>query len=463
MKRLIRLAVPLVIALAVASVLVYLFRFPIMRVMYDLLQSLDDTGAEEVAGDADHTLPSGGWQFARDRGIPADTAGSEEDDRLEQIRSLGYLSGYEEAPIQRNVTIHDSTRTTAGYNMLISGHAPGISLIDMEGNIVHEWYLDIDVSDLCSDAEYQGANWITWRRGHLFENGDLLIVIRSEGEIRNGKVVKIDCDSNLLWATDWFDAHHDIDVDDDGNIYVLGRTIQMNERFSNEFIVTEDYLQILDSLGNTLDKISIPDLIMESPFAPTMRRSDSYIAADQRGDITHCNAITFIREGQLPDDYNGPFREGTVLLSMRNTGLICAVDLDDRSIYWGESDFWHMQHEPILLPNGNMLIFDNQGAVDASAVIEFDQEIKEIEWIYRGDDDNPFYSFIIGSCQRLPDGNTLITESTFGRAFEVTPEKEIVWEYYSPYRAGKNLELIATLFEVLRVSEEYTASWLVSE
>ena len=39
--------------------------------------------------------------------------------------------------------------------------------------------------------------------------------------------------------------------------------------------------------------------------------------------------------------------------------------------------------------------------------------------------------------QRLPNGNTLITEGTDGRLIEVTRDHEIVWEYISPYY-GKN-------------------------
>jgi len=34
--------------------------------------------------------------------------------------------------------------------------------------------------------------------------------------------------------------------------------------------------------------------------------------------------------------------------------------------------------------------------------------------------------------QRLPNGNTLICETTSARVFEVTPEREIVWEYVDP-------------------------------
>ncbi len=44
-----------------------------------------------------------------------------------------------------------------------------------------------------------------------------------------------------------------------------------------------------------------------------------------------------------------------------------------------------------------------------------------------------FYSPFISSAQRLPNGNTLITEGSDGRIFEVTPDHELVWEYLSPY------------------------------
>jgi hypothetical protein len=37
------------------------------------------------------------------------------------------------------------------------------------------------------------------------------------------------------------------------------------------------------------------------------------------------------------------------------------------------------------------------------------------------------------AAQRLPNGNTLITEGADGRVFEVTTGGDIVWEYVSPY------------------------------
>ncbi|MCP3986249.1 MAG: hypothetical protein GY723_17865, partial [bacterium] len=54
----------------------------------------------------------------------------------------------------------------------------------------------------------------------------------------------------------------------------------------------------------------------------------------------------------------------------------------------------------------------------------------------------------------------LITESDGGRAFEVTADQRIVWEYYTPYRAGENGEYIATLAEVVRLPLDFPVDWL---
>ena len=51
-----------------------------------------------------------------------------------------------------------------------------------------------------------------------------------------------------------------------------------------------------------------------------------------------------------------------------------------------------------------------------------------------------FYSCYISSAQRLPNGNTLITEGSDGRLLEVTQDHEIVWEYLSPYFGEKGID-----------------------
>jgi len=60
----------------------------------------------------------------------------------------------------------------------------------------------------------------------------------------------------------------------------------------------------------------------------------------------------------------------------------------------------------------------------------------------------------------LPNDNILISETSGGRAFEVTREKEIVWEYLNPNRGGEDNALIAVIFEVTRFPNAYVEDWL---
>jgi hypothetical protein len=92
-------------------------------------------------------------------------------------------------------------------------------------------------------------------------------------------------------------------------------------------------------------------------------------------------------------------------------------------------------------------------------VIQFDPFSQQVSWSFVGDEENDFYSALIGSCQRLENGNTLITESLSGRAFEVTPEGEVVWKWNSPYRSGPNGEGVAVLMEVVRLPPTDPGTW----
>jgi hypothetical protein len=68
-------------------------------------------------------------------------------------------------------------------------------------------------------------------------------------------------------------------------------------------------------------------------------------------------------------------------------------------------------------------------------VIEVAPESGEIVWEYKDGYQMNFFSPFISSAQRLPNGNTLITEGLFGRIFEVSAQHQIVWECISPFLA----------------------------
>ncbi len=439
-----------IIVLVVLAFTGYRYRGLIRLKMLRILHSFDDlpeTINEEKPEKSD--MPPGAWGLARTNAPIDDDMTDIEREQLELLRSLGYLSGYEEVPVEMGVVVHDTARTYPGYNILISGHTPDVFLMDMNGEIVHSWFnSEVTLSNLWPDAQYEEGTLDTWRRTHLADNGDLTVLIRGGG------VVRLDKDSNLLWLSEGIGAHHDLDIDESGNVYALGRDIHINEMYSPDQCIAEDYICIFDSLGNEIRRISTYDILANSSYAPVLR------GMQQNGDVLHCNTIEYIRPEMLPEDYTGPLRPGTVILSHRAIDLVCAVDLEEETVYWAESYFWHMQHQPTVLPDGTILIFDNQGLLEKSTVLQYDPESREILWSYTGDEEHPFYSRFIGSCQRLPNGNTLIIESTMGRAFEVTTEGEIVWEFYNPQRAGDNNELIATLFDVVRVPTESVDSWL---
>jgi outer membrane protein assembly factor BamB len=96
------------------------------------------------------------------------------------------------------------------------------------------------------------------------------------------------------------------------------------------------------------------------------------------------------------------------------------------------------QHAPYRLPNGNILIFDNgahrlDDSFPFSRVIEVNPGTNEIAWNYQETLEYNFFSPRISNAQRLPNGNTLINEGSFGRFFEVTRDGDVVWEYVNPY------------------------------
>ena len=107
------------------------------------------------------------------------------------------------------------------------------------------------------------------------------------------------------------------------------------------------------------------------------------------------------------------------------------------------------QHDPTMLANGHLMLFDNRGAGPAaSAVREYDPVTRRQVWSYSAPN---FYSHTCGTSYRLPNGNTLVCESDRGRAFELAGDERIVWEFYNPHRGGEHDELIAVLYDLQRI------------
>ena len=79
----------------------------------------------------------------------------------------------------------------------------------------------------------------------------------------------------------------------------------------------------------------------------------------------------------------------------------------------------------VLVDNGSPPIQDIMHTA-RTFILEVNPVTEQIEWIYREAAYLRFYVPFAGDVQRLPNGNTLITENFGSRIFEVTRDGEIV-------------------------------------
>lgn len=400
---------------------------------------IGDTVKKKILGNG----PPGKWGELRNN-----TGNSEMTPKqLEQIKkleSIGYLSGYKKAPVEKNVTRYKKEHAYNALNLLCSGHGPEALLMDMNGNILHKWKKAI--FSVWPDYKAKSREHEVWRRIHLFENGDLLAIFDGIG------LIKIDRNSKLIWANPCR-AHHDVFVSEDKKIYVLTRKASIISRYNKSEPILEDFISILDQDGGEINKVSILKCFENSKYAPILNKEG------MKGDIMHTNTIEVIEDKKL-ELLSENFKRGNILVAMPRMDLVCVIDMEKETVVWALANLWKAQHQPTILDNGNILIFDNLGSNNESRVVEFDPRTQDIFWEYAGSKQDPFFSETCGSCQRLPNGNTLISETEAGRAFEVTPEKEIVWEFFNPHRAGKDKQLIAAVYEVVRLNQDYLPQWL---
>jgi DNA-binding beta-propeller fold protein YncE len=138
---------------------------------------------------------------------------------------------------------------------------------------------------------------------------------------------------------------------------------------------------------------------------------------------------------------------------------IAVIDPQTTTVRWWQQGPFGMQHQPRIAPNGGIVVFDNYHSRQRSAVKVFDPRTHQVVWEYSGSDAEPLHSRRSGGAEFLSNGNLLVVETDRGRAFELTPEKRIVWEYRSRYRAGAQRQHVAGIYSMQRIDES-EVSWL---
>lgn len=419
----------------------------------------EDTDRSPATSDHEAETPARGkWREARTPGPSGtkdrnrDGAGGGEpaaevpEQAAEALLATPYLQGYRPAgPPAPTVTVHDAEAVAPGLNLYVSGHGPEAFLMDPVGRVLHTWRVSLRAArpDLYAggppDEQVRKVEY--FRRARLLPDGSLLAIFEGLA------LVKLDQASNLLW-TYRGGPHHDLDVDSEGRIFVLDREGKELARLGRDHPILEDFVTVLSPEGEVLQKISILEAFERSRYTPLLHRMP------HSPDVFHTNTLEIL-DGSLA--HRSPaFREGNLLISVLELDTVAVLDPKRGEIVWALGSLWRKQHQPTVVPPGRLLLFDNLGAgFGQSRVVELDPFTQEVVWTYGGDRTTDLYSKTLGSCQRLPNGNTLISESENGRALEVTPAGEPVWEFRSPHRAGDRGELVAVLPELVRLPPDF--------
>ena len=301
------------------------------------------------------------------------------------------------------VNLYDPQRSWNGYTLMFYERRIPM-VVDMNGRIVHSWPTIRAVS-----------------RARLTERGTLIYISVDD------QLVEVDWDGTPIRTMSSGNVHsfphHDLQETAQNGLIGIFREGQK----------TTDNLLAFDESGTIVWTWKSADHLTE----------DLKGEHDNDRDLTHFNSVQEIPENPHARAGDLRFAPGNVLFSSRHLSSVYLVDRTTGEVVWTYTDGLDWQHEPILLGDdvpgaGNVLLFNNRyhSADRRSEVLEIDPTTNKVVWRYS---DAWFFSDTGGTAQKLPNGNVHITSGSGGRAFEVTPEGEIVWQWAPPFHPMRTL------------------------
>ena len=342
----------------------------------------------------------------------------------EHLAALGYVDfAEEEAGEGDGVVRFDPERASPGYSLYSIRHLCRAELLDLDGTLVASW-------------EHRPCGY--WSTAELLPSGDLLVTgqdpVEGGGEgLDEMYLLRLAWDGSVVWKAR-LPAHHDAEQTPAGDVLTVVAHYRRVPAIYPGAWVKDELLTLLGPDGEVRDQRSILAMLQGTPDLFRIRRVD----VQQRNgrdevELFHANSVEWMSRPALAA--RSPiYGLRNVLTCLRNQDTVAIFDWDTRKLVWawgrGVLEF---PHHPTVLDDGHVLVFDNGFRTGRSRVLEVDPLTEEIVWQYEGDAAAPFFSKNRGSNQRLPNGDTLIADSDSGRAFEVTPAGEIVWELLAPY------------------------------
>lgn len=157
-------------------------------------------------------------------------------------------------------------------------------------------------------------------------------------------------------------------------------------------------------------------------------------------DILHANTLEV-----LDGHPNQVWSHGDVLVCIRELNVIAVISMSSRHSessthdtasasvrwWWGPGEL-SGPHQPTVLPDGTVLVFDNGRDQQRTRLVVVDPTTGRISWNWTADPPESFFCPLAGGCEPLPNGNLLVTNSTAGAAFELTWSGRVVWRITLP-------------------------------
>jgi len=357
-------------------------------------------------------------------------------------------------------TLYKPDMCSGGYQ-LISGTGI-VKLVNMNGEMVHHW-----------DVDPNGEKGFI-HRARMLPNGKLMLLF---GKMKRANhIAEFDWNGKETWSyTPKHSAHHDFWPTERGTVLLIC-ICELPQEYLDK--ITDPVRQKMRVFGDTLIEINREGEIiwehvqhehMDVNWCNPHPADQNWSGGENSNTITdwtHTNTIHELPENKWYDEGDERFKPGNILQSLRQLDTINIVCRDTGNIVWSYTGDYNGglsgQHDPHMIEKGlpgagHIIVFDNGSLpyknlahAGCSYVLEINPSDNSLVWVY--DNNHFFFARFTASCQRLPNGNTLILESMCRRLFEVTPDCEIVWEhvqtdpaqriYRYPYDYCKSFELL---------------------
>ena len=362
---------------------------------------------------------------------------------------------YQRSDRTEKVVLHLPERMAPGLR-LIGGldvdDKTAARVVDAHGRIVHSWVLEWkklwpDPDHLSEDVVPEGNRALVHGMA-LAPNGDLIFNFDEKG------MVRLDPCGRVRWRLP-YRTHHSIELDEAGQIWASGlitRT-ESSPRLPNYVPPFEDFTVLkLSPDGTILSELFVADLLIQNGLTGLLYMSSTSNATRVGGDTLHLNDVDPFPASMTP----GVFAAGDVMISLRNINAIVVFDSVSHRVKFVSVGAVLRQHDADFVDGNTISVFDNHNlsvpvnnfsarlrgtTVDPaghhSRIVRLSAVTGQVEVLFAGSADRPFFTHIMGRQQLLPNGNSLLTEAASGRVLEVDVGGNLVWEYFNLLGDGR--------------------------